>query len=190
MSKADFRKVGRAYASNTENPNLIAITSCFAVSTIALCAVVATIFFGIHVFHNEHGYHTNDALIQEVITSNSSYNITNDNFGGCIDDVEITLYRLQRTGDFVTVYVQGTCKNTSDLGTSLDIDLDFGLFPKRFRCPTGSSSDDAVVMGVGSAIVPGLNISVHLQIEANSNEDQIDIDFEFSSDVPEGEAVH
>lgn len=165
------------------------IGHCVALAVIALCAVVGTVFFGIHVFHNHHGHHHDDVLSQEVITSDSEYNITNDNFGNCLDDVEIDLYRLQRTGDFVLLYVQGTCKNTSISGTSLDVDLDMEQFPKRFRCPTGSSSDDAAVMGTGSAVVPGQDVSANLQIEANSNSDQIDIDIDFSGSVPDGSDV-
>lgn len=167
----------------------LAIGRCMAIGLIALCAVVATVFLGVHVFHNHHGHHSHTDLKQEVITSDSDYNITNDNFGNCQDDVEIDLYRLQRTGVFVLLYVQGTCKNVSSIGDSLDIDLDMEQFPDRFRCPTGSSSDDAAVMGTGSAMVPGSDVSANLQIEANSNPDQIDIDIDFSSSVPTGSDV-
>jgi hypothetical protein len=182
--------VGSAYATRGAEENAIGVSICLALGAIALCAVVATVFFGVHVFHNHHGHHHhNDDLKQEVITSESKYNITNDNFGGCEGDVTIDQYRLQRTGKFVTLFVQGTCVNTSSIGDSLDIDLDMEQFPDRFRCPTGSSSDDAAVMGTGSAIVVGENIACNLQIEANSNEDQIDIDFDFSNTVPDGSDV-
>lgn len=181
--------VGSAYATRGAEVSAIGVSVCLALSAIALCAVVATVFFGIHVFHNHHGHHHHDKWKQEVITSESEYNITNDNFGNCVGDVVINQYRLQRTGKFVLLYVQGTCQNTSGVGTELDVDLDMEQFPDRFRCPTGTSSDDAAVQGTGSAIVRGENISVNLQIEANSDDEQIDIDFEFSDTVPDGSDV-
>ena len=184
-----LEQVGSAYASKSSEVNVLGISTCIGITVLAFCAVVLTVFSGIHVFHNKHGHHHHDEVKQEILTSDSPYTITNDNFGGCIDDVEIDLYRLQRTGRFVLLYVQGTCANTSSVGTSIDIDLDFGNFPERFRCPTGTSSDDAAVMGTGSAIVEGSDIAANLQIEANSNADQIDIDIDFSSPVSAGENV-
>jgi len=167
------------------------IVDCMAVTVIAICALVATVFLGIHVFHNEHGHHHDTTLVQEVLTKDSSGIdlIGNDVSDGCNDGVEIDIYRLERTGKHALLYVQGTCVNTTGLSSSIQIDLNMGNFPDRFRCPTGSSSDDAAVMGTGSATVSGSNISANVQIEANSNADEIDVDIDFTGTVPSGRDV-
>lgn len=178
-------RIRRPRSPPTNDTGLVTALTVFGLALVvmAICAILITVFLAIHIFH-DHDSH----LKQQVITSASGLNITNDNFGGCQNDVDISLYRLQRTGKFVQLYVQGTCQNTSG-GSSLDIDLDMEQFPDRYRCPTGDSSDDAAVMGTGSAVIQGSNVTVNVQIEANSNPDQIDIDFEFSDDVPAGSDV-
>ena len=79
---------------------------CMAVAVIALCALVATVFLGIHVFHNEHGHHHDKTLEQEVLTKDSSGIdlIGNDVSNRCNDGVEIDLYRLERTGKHALLY--------------------------------------------------------------------------------------
>jgi hypothetical protein len=172
-----------------DESNVVPVTTCLAVLAIAATLIVATIFLGIHVFHNHHGHHHDTTLSQESLINDSRYEIVSEDFGSCLNGVEITLYRLVRTGDLVDVYVQGFCRNTSGLGTEMDIDLSFENFPDNVRCPTGSSDNDANVMGVGTAIVSGTNISGVVQIEANTDEDEIDLDFEFTGVVSDGQDV-
>jgi hypothetical protein len=170
-----------------DGSNAVAVTICLALAAMAICALVATVFFGIYVFHNHGHSHNHDTnLKQESILNDTDYEFVNNDFGNCNGGVDITLYRLVRTGKFVDVFVQGFCRNTSGVGDEMDIDLGFENFPEDYRCPTGSPNDDANVMGVGTAIVPDSNVTAHLQIEANSDADEIDIDFKFSDDVPDG----
>lgn len=167
---------------------LVNLGVCASLSALAILALISTIFFGIYVFKYDHN-HTHHDIKQSVITDASGVILGTDSFGNCQNDVEISQYRLVRTGHTITAYVQGTCRNTSEIGTELDIDLNFGAFSEVYRCPTGDSGDDSAVLGTGSAIVQGSNVSANLQIEANTDADEVDIDIEFSDSVAEGSDV-
>jgi len=168
---------------------LVNLGVCASLSALAILALISTIFFGIYVFKYDHN-HSHHSIKQSVITDASGVVLGTDSFGNCQNDVEISQYRLVRIGHTITAYVQGTCRNTSDtVDTELDIDLNFGAFSEVYRCPTGDSNDDSAVVGTGSAIVQGSNVSANLQIEANTDADEVDVDIEFSNSVAEGSDV-
>lgn len=162
-----------------------AITGTAAVLGVLLFAVLVA-FVGVIAFSHNGSHHNNDDHTKtKIITSESEYNITVDDFGTCLGGATVSLYRLHRVGNMISGEIQGACLNTSSVGTSLNIDFGFGQFPSAFRCPTGNG-DDPNVMGTGSLLIEGSNVASVVQIESNSDVDQLDMDVRFGSTVVDG----
>lgn len=163
-----------------------AITGTAAVLAIILFTVLVA-FVGVIAFSHDN-HHDSSSHKTKIITSDSDYVINATSFGSCLGGVVIDLYRLHRVGNMISGEIQGTCLNTTGLGTGLDIDFNFGNFPSAFRCPTGDGAD-ANVLGTGSALVVGTDIASVVQIEANSDVDELDMDIRFGTAVVDASNV-
>lgn len=156
-----------------------------AVAIIAVCMIVLTIFVGFEAFGDDDD---GGSIHQRLIDSDGTYIINVTSFGACLEGAAPTLWRLQRTGNTVSGFLQGTCTNTSGVGTLLNIDFDLGALPKAFRMPSGDLSDPNV-MGTGSALVGGANTASVVQIESNTQQDEVDMDIRFGGAVADGSDI-
>jgi len=154
-----------------------------AILFLLLLAVLAA-FVGVIAFTSDDD--DDGQLKQEVLTSASSIVLGYTSFGDCQNDVDITNWRLQRTGKLVTFTLIGSCVNTTSTG-SIDIDFNFSQFPNPYKTPsiTETITD---VGGTGSALADS-GESAYVNVEGDTNEECIDLDMEFPSTLAGGSNV-
>jgi hypothetical protein len=194
--------------SNSNFPkNAVEITNCLALAAMSICAVVATVFFGIHVFYNHHhekgdqgipgingtdGVNGSDPVcIEQIITSNTSALIQPIvlDLGDVCDPFETTTWRLHRVCNTVHFGFQGFCRNSKERDDNLSLDLSMVNFPIDVGTPS-PNLERYDVSGVGSILVEGRNIAGIIEVDGDeSNQRYIDVDIRLSDDFEEVDTI-
>ncbi|MHA1682814.1 MAG: hypothetical protein ACTSUE_17885 [Promethearchaeota archaeon] len=133
-----------------------------------------------------HHNHTNHGPTVDIIPYDDTLEIPINSFDDCTN-ITLTNWRLHRVGKTVTFGLQGTCI-TSGTSNTLDLDVNFTNFPKRYRkpSPNGETSDAS---GTGSVLISDKNITSVVEISGDDDEECIDIDIRFGGAYEDGDNV-